>query len=146
MQAPIWAEYDQILIYANAATVKNSVTTPGSGSPYLFSAIPTATLNLGTNFTRASCRWRRSPAATDSRRISRCVCPTICPRFSLTGDTWIVVVVKGRDGISKPMFPVFADDLASAGNTTLANLVDGNLGQNGVMALGATNALYYDAP
>ena len=56
------------------------------------------------------------------------------------------MIVKGRDGISKPMFPVFADDLASAGNATLANLVDGNLGQNGVLALGVTNPLYYDAP
>ena len=28
----------------------------------------------------------------------------------------------------------------------LADLVDGNLGESGVMALGATNALYFDAP
>ena len=29
-------------------------------------------------------------------------------------------------------------------NTTLAQLVDGNVGQGGVMALGATNALYFE--
>ena len=42
------------------------------------------------------------------------------------------------------MFPVFSADLQQAGNTTLANLIDGNLGQGGVTALGVTNALYAD--
>ncbi len=146
IQAPTWAEYDQILIYANAATVRNSITNPSSGSPYAFSAIPTATLNLGTNFTRSVVPVAAVPGGDRFETNLTLRLPDDLPAIPLTGDTWIVVVVKGRDGISKPMFPVFADDLASAGNTTLANLVDGNLGQNGVMALGATNPLYYDAP
>jgi len=146
VQAPTWAEYDQILIYANAATVKNSVTNPPSGSPYLFSAVPTATLNLGTNFTRSVVPVAGIPGGDRFETNLTLRLPDDVPAIPLTGDTWIVVVVKGRDGISKPMFPIFADNLASAGNTTLANLVDGNLGQEGVMALGATNALYYDAP
>ena len=146
VQAPVWAEYDQILIYANAATVRNSVTNPTSGSPYQFSAVPTATLNLGTHFTRSVVPVAAVPGGSRFETNLTLHLPTDVPAIPLTGDTWIVVLVKGRDGISKPMFPVFADDLASAGNTTLANLVDGNLGQNGVMALGATNALYYDAP
>jgi len=146
VQAPIWAEYDQILIYANAATVRNSVTNPTSGSPYHFSAVPTATLNLGTNFTRSVVPVAAIPGGDRFETSLTLRLPVDLPAIPLTGDTWIVVVVKGRDGISKPMFPVFADDLASAGNTTLANLVDGNLGQNGVPALGVTNALYYDAP
>jgi hypothetical protein len=40
------------------------------------------------------------------------------------------------------MFPIYPHNLATAGNTTLANLVDGNVGQSGTMALGYTNALY----
>jgi hypothetical protein len=146
VQAPTWAEYDQILIYANAATVRNSITNPSSGSPYAFSGIPSATLNLGTNFTRSVIPVAAIPGGDRFETNLTLRLPDDLPAIPLTGDTWIVVVVKGRDGISKPMFPVFADDLASAGNTTLANLVDGNLGQNGVMALGATNPLYYDAP
>jgi hypothetical protein len=145
VQSPIWAEYDRIEIYANAATVKNSVTTPG-GSPYLFSAVPTATLNLGTNFTRSVVPVAAVPGGSRFETHLTLRLPDDIPAIPLTQDTWIVVIVKGSDGISKPMFPVFADDLATAGNTTLANLVDGNLGQNGVMALGVTNALYYDAP
>ena len=33
---------------------------------------------------------------------------------------------------------------APPANTTLADLIDGNLGENGVLALGFTNALYAD--
>ena len=58
------------------------------------------------------------------------------PFPNLTQDTWFVVVVKGSDGVSRPMFPVHPANLAAAGNTTLANLTDGNLGQQGVTALG----------
>jgi hypothetical protein len=42
------------------------------------------------------------------------------------------------------MFPVYPDDITQGTNTTLAQLVDGNVGQGGVMALGATNALYFE--
>jgi len=68
------------------------------------------------------------------------------PFPGLTQDTWFVVVVKGTDGVCGPMFPVFAANLDSSTNATLADLLDGNVGESGVMALGATNALYFDAP
>jgi hypothetical protein len=42
------------------------------------------------------------------------------------------------------MFPVMVRDLARSSNTTLADLLDGNLGENGVLALGFTNALFAD--
>ena len=64
------------------------------------------------------------------------------PFTSLTEDTWFVVVVKGTDGVCAPLFPVFPANLSSGSNDTLADLMDGNVGENGVMALGATNALY----
>jgi len=62
----------------------------------------------------------------------------------LTQDTWFVVLVRGRDGVSRPMFPIMPASLTAASNTTLAQLLDGNLGESGVMALGNTNALYAD--
>jgi hypothetical protein len=64
------------------------------------------------------------------------------PFTGLTDDTWFAVVVKGTDGVCQPMFPVYPRSLDTAGNTTLANLLDGNVGQSGTMALGVTNALY----
>ena len=38
----------------------------------------------------------------------------------------------------------FGEDLRRATNTTLADLTDGNLGEDGTLALGVTNALYAD--
>lgn len=55
-----------------------------------------------------------------------------------------MVVVKGSDGVSRPMFPVHPRDLRASGNTTLAQLLDGNVGESGTLALGYTNALYAD--
>ena len=42
------------------------------------------------------------------------------------------------------MFPVMAADLSRAGNDTLADLLDGNLDEGGVLALGMTNGLFAD--
>jgi hypothetical protein len=43
------------------------------------------------------------------------------------------------------MFPVFPSNISQGSNTTVANLIDGNLGESGVTSLGFTNALYVDA-
>jgi len=69
-------------------------------------------------------------------------------RFSgLSEDTWFVVVVKAGDGECATMFPVFAANRFSAEeNATADALMDGNVGEEGVLALGATNALYFDTP
>ena len=109
--------------------------------PTLFSAEPTLMLTAGdglhdhdaTNVVAE--RPRRARAGR--RRFT-------VPFTNLTEDTWFVVVVKGTDGVSRPMFPVIPANLRRASNTTLADLIDGNLGESGVMALGFTNALYAD--
>ena len=69
---------------------------------------------------------------------------TIDVPFSVSEDTWFVVVVSGTDGVCEPMFPIFPASLATGSNTTLGNLTDGNLGESGVMGLAYTNALFLD--
>lgn len=136
VQAPLWAEYDTIEIYANAAT------TPAlrvDGVPTLFTAIPTRVLRLGTDFTREQVTVR-----SDVPNGARWETHVTIPFRALDEDTWFVVVVKGTDGVSRPMFPVFPRDLRAESNRTLADLLDGNLGELGTMALAATNALYAD--
>ena len=64
------------------------------------------------------------------------------PFSGLTEDTWFAVVVRGTDGVCQPMFPIYPRSIATAGNTTLANLLDGDVGEQGTMALGVANALY----
>jgi hypothetical protein len=136
VQAPLWAEYDTIEIYANASTTctGESGTTP-TDTRYTANPIITYTLSGGPapNFTRSTVN-NYAPAITGA------------DRFDTLLDTWFVVVVKGTDDgnawDSEPMFPEMPASLNSSGNTTLADLLDGNLGEGGVQALGFTNSLY----
>jgi hypothetical protein len=130
VQAPTWAEYDRIEIYANAATVR--------GGSFTYGATPTRVLAKDVDFDVETVLVDRH--VEGASRLETLVRES----FETSEDTWFVVVVKGSDGISRPMFPVFASNLATAGNTSLDALTDGNLGELGVTALGATNALYAD--
>jgi hypothetical protein len=132
VQAPAWAAYDRIEIYANAETVP--------GAPYQYSSTPDRVLTAGLDFDVDTVTV--DPGIPGATRLE--TRGLIVPFSELGEDTWFVVIVKGSDGVSAPMFPVFAENLDRSSNTTLDDLVDGNLGENGVMALGATNALYAD--
>lgn len=136
VQAPLWAPYDRIEVYANAAT------TPArrvDEVPVLFSAVPTVTLNAGTDF--AVDVVSVAPGVAGAERYETRL---TLPFATLETDTWFVVVVRGTEGVMRAMFPVMALDLTRASNTTLEQLVDGNVGEQGVLALGFTNALYAD--
>ena len=135
VQAPLWADFDTIRVYANASTIPS----PTSPAPELFGATPTMTLVAGTDFTITTNNVHPSVPGGSRREAHVSI-----PFTNMTDDTWFVVIVKGTDGISRPMFPVHPANLQQSGNTTLANLTDGNLGQSGVTALGVTNALYAD--
>ncbi len=135
VQAPLWADFDTILVYANAATIPS----PTNPAPQLFGATPTTTLTAGGGFTINTVNVHPGVPGGSRREAHVSI-----PFTNMSTDTWFVVVVKGSDGVSRPMFPVHPANLATAGNTTLANLTDGNLGQSGVTALGVTNALYAD--
>jgi hypothetical protein len=66
------------------------------------------------------------------------------PLTGLTEDSWVVVLVRGTPGVSRPLFPVLPYNIDPATNTTLADLVDGNLGEGGEPALAFSNPLYVD--
>jgi len=137
VQAPLWAEYDRIEVYANATP---NVAGTNGGTPVAYGpGSPAVTLDLGVDFTANLVDVHPGVPGGSRRETTKLV------SFSgLTQDTWFVVLVRGRDGVSRPMYPVMPASLATASNTTLAQLLDGNLGEGGVMALGNTNALYAD--
>jgi hypothetical protein len=62
----------------------------------------------------------------------------------LTGDVWIVAVVRGTDGNVAPIFPFYPNSLSQGSNTTLADLTDGNVGEGGMVAVAYANPLYVD--
>jgi hypothetical protein len=145
VQAPIWARFDRIEVYANATT-----TPVDAGAPYLFGATPTLTLVEGdcnpatTNATDGGdfdiTTVNVHPSVTGAQRQE--VTETV-PFAGLTQDTWFAVVVKGTDGVCPSMFPVYPRSIDPFANTTLAELLDGNVGE-GTMALGVANALYLE--
>ncbi|MDX2167538.1 MAG: hypothetical protein SF182_10760 [Deltaproteobacteria bacterium] len=135
VQAPIWAPFDRIEIYANATTV---VARTRDGVPTLYAAEPSLVLAAGADFTVE--RVVVDPDVPGAERFEA----TISVPYTLDRDTWFVVLAKGTDGVSRPMFPVIAGDLNAATNTTVAELTDGNLGEGGVLSLGFSNALYAD--
>lgn len=135
-QAPLWAPYDTIEIYANAPTI---VTRTVNGTPVEYTGTPERVLHAGVDF--AVQTVNAVPSVAGGERLETTL--TI-PYPALAQDTWFVVLVRGSDGVSRPMFPVFPKDLRTSGNATLAQLLDGNLGESGTLALGYTNALYAD--
>lgn len=62
----------------------------------------------------------------------------------ITEDTWVVAVASGTDGVSEPLFPVLPADLDQGSNSTLGDLTDGNLGEEGTMAFAFTNPVFID--
>ena len=135
-QAPVWAPFDRVEIYANAKTV---VTRMRDGVPTLYGAEPTLVLVAGQDVPLT-----RETVVAGIAGAERWASSFTVPFDNLERDTWFVVVVKGSDGVSQPMFPVISGDISPATNHTLADLVDGNLNEGGVLALGFTNALYAD--
>lgn len=136
VQAPRWAPFDRIEVYANAPTAPSGQR---KGTNVLFSATPRFVHHAGTDFEVE--QLNVFPAIPGAERL---VTHHRLDITDLAEDTWFVVVVRGTDGISRPMFPVMPDDLARTGNTTLDDLLDGNLGESGVLAMAVTNPLFAD--
>jgi len=136
VQAPIWAEFDTVEIYANAETFP---VVFNDGIPVLFGAVPSQVLSAGVDFALPAPVLVDGAVPGASRQELHLELP-----YALSEDTWFVVIVKGTDGVSEPMFPVYPSGISTGPNGTLAALLDGNLGQSGTLALGATNALFAD--
>jgi len=141
VQSPSWAQWDTIQIYANAAT-----TVVDPAAPYAYGATPTLELSEG------DCDPSTPGGEFDIDVTSDVGGVAGADRWStsvevdfgpLAEETWFVVVVKGSDGFCEPMFPVYPDSLSQGSNASLADLVDGNRGESGTLALGATNPLFF---
>jgi len=133
IQAPAWAPYDTIDIYANATTVPVD-----AANPYAFGAVPTRTV---TAFPVDSVVV--DPGVPNASRLE-----TVGHVESFTGlteDTWFVVVVRGTEDVSPAMFPVYPSNVDESANLTLDDLLLQDPMETGVRALGATNALWVDA-
>jgi hypothetical protein len=139
MQSPLWIEFDTIELYIN--NIPDPVDDDGNpGTPPQYLATPDVVL-------RAADGDFDIILVNDYPAIDGASHWEAELDYDLTGlteDTWIVALVRGTDGTSEPMFPVVPNDLVVDGNATLADLLDGNLDEGGILALSFTNPLYID--
>jgi hypothetical protein len=147
VSAPSWAQFDTVEIYTNVGGLWTSAVPVDPAEPYLYTATPFTTLSEGDcdPTTTGDGSFDITvvddyPAIPGTDRWEATVSLAL---NGLTAETWIFAVVKATDGQCEPMFPVFPADLKASTNLTLADLVDGNLGEDGVMAMGFTNPLYF---
>jgi len=135
VQSPTWAQFDKVEFYVNPATTKRTLTGLQTGAGAInvnrYQITPTVVNNV-------------TPSLVPVGGSNRLQASTTLNLTGLTADAWVVVLVKGTDGVSKPLFPVLPADLKTTGNSTLAQLTDGNLGENGITALAFTNPILID--
>lgn len=145
VQSPIWAEFDTIEFYVNPVTTR-SVEQKNSGDPGVdpvdvttYAVTPDFVHTAGTDFVLSTVVVDGAIAGA-----SRLEATTTLNLTGLTGDVWVVAIARGTDGISQPLFPVIPYDLDTGSNTTLPDLLDGNLGESGVPAIAYSNPLFVD--
>ncbi|HEY2775337.1 MAG TPA: hypothetical protein VGK20_14920 [Candidatus Binatia bacterium] len=141
VEAPTWAEYDTIDIYQNTVpSCLSQWTFFGVVNPSSCTVAPQITLHKGTDFSVTPSSFGGGTRQTTDISVP----------LTVTTDSWIVVVVRGTDGVSHPLFPMEPEDLDQAGNDTLAGLTDmggpppWNLNEHGVLALAYSNPLFFD--
>ncbi len=163
IKSPDWAEFDQVQIFVNNVPSCTTTSPNFVGSTKKnCTATPNFVLNKGVDFTV------NSVPVNGSTRLEATATKVLTGGSLPAGDAWVVVVVKGTDGVSKPLFPmapasIFAKACSgdpckactsnaqcqfvgtcTVTNQTIAELTDGNLGQCGVTTLAIANPLFID--
>ena len=136
IESPTWAEFDTVEYYINPVTTRSSsIKQSGAGpvSVKRYAITPTTTQSVSP-----------VPVPVAGTSSSRLEASTSLSLTGLTQDIWVVVMVKGTDGVSRPLYPVIGNSLKTNTNTNLAQLTDGNLGEDGIEALAFTNPLFID--
>jgi len=166
VQSPEWAEFDRIELYINTTTTRNTTNNVQTGAGLIdvnrYSLTPDMVFNAPGDFTVSS---EAAPGTSSSRLVASLTVELT----GLSDDTWVVVMVSGTDGVSKPLFPVVPNSIFSKAcsndpcrscatnanclgggicntvNSSLGDLIDGNLDQCGMLARAFTNPIFIDA-
>jgi hypothetical protein len=128
VKSPLWAPYDQILVFVNGETVQHD-----DGSRGYSLCAPDFELNLADgDFTRAAVS---APVLVSAKRFETSREVTV----TRPGDFWVAVMVRGTPGDSPTMFPVYAEDFEDG-----ADNVAGTPDDIGLRALAVSNAIFVD--
>jgi len=138
VQSALWAPFDQIEVYANTVPVPVPEEGPNGIMVPRYAVAPSFVLNAGEDFA-----LREVDFELRGIRSGRWEADVELP-LAAENDTWVMVLVRGTDGVSPPLWPMNPQDLDQESNTTLDDLTDGNLGEGGNPALAFTNPLFLD--
>lgn len=138
VQSPLWGEFDTIELYVNSTTTRTAANEESGNG-----LVSVKRYSITPDYSQAVVPTEVDvfPSIPGAKRLEGTA------TFNLTGltqDVWIVAMVKGTDGVSRPLFPVSPNSLRRTGNNTLADLTDGNLGEEGMTTLAFTNPLFVD--
>jgi hypothetical protein len=142
LEAPTWAEFDRVEIYANSNPSCVSQFTTLALVIENCAVAPAVTLDAGIDFTVTSSVGVSGFGTRLEADISEVI--------AVTEDTWVIVVARGTDGVSAPLFPMNPLDLDEGANASLSDLTDAggaipwNLGELGALATAFSNPLYLD--
>jgi len=136
VQTPLWAQVDRIDFYINSQPEK----TTADDEAARYKICSSATVNAGDE------GWSSVEVVVneDVPGASRTEINVSLTLPALSEDSWVVAIARGSDGISEPLFPVLPASLDRESNTTLDDLIDGNLGESGTPAFAFTNPLFID--
>jgi len=131
-----WAQVDSVDFYVN----NQPELTTEAGQAARYGVCPDFTVSRGDD------GWSETEVVVDEDipGASRTEIEVTLTLPDVTTDTWLVAIAHGTDGISSPMFPVVPEDLDPASNTSLEDLTDDNIDEEGVLAYAFTNPLFID--
>ena len=133
---PQWAAVDRIDFYVNSQPERTSA----EGEAARYAICPGVGVGAGDE------GWASVEVIVDEavQGASRTEITVNLTLPAITEDTWVIAIASGSDGVSEPLFPVLPASIDVKGNSTLEDLIDGNLGQSGTPAFAFTNPLFID--
>jgi hypothetical protein len=138
IQSPLWAEFDKVEYYINNVPTPDDYDADPLTPPF-YRVTPDVVQTAGVDFTINTID--DFPLIPGAEHLEA---TTSINLTALTEDTWVVVLVRGTDSVSEPLFPVVPNDLDETTNPTLADLKDGNLGELGIPATAFANPVFVD--
>jgi len=138
VKSPIWAEFDQIQFLINNAPQPYDHDSDAMTRDR-YRIIPDVVLNAPGDFTVTTVN--DYPLIPGAEHLEATATLNLT---GLTDDIWVIAIVRGTDGVSRPLFPFYPNSLDTSSNNNLGDLIDGNLGEDGMPAFAYTNPLYVD--
>jgi hypothetical protein len=136
VSTPAWADVDTVEFYIN----NQPELTSSAGAAARYGICPNAWISAGDS------GWVETEVVINAsvQGGSRTDITASLNLDAVTEDTWIIAVARGTDNVSEPLFPVLPASVSRATNSTLADLIDGNMGEAGTPAFAFTNPVFVD--